>query len=382
MDLALSRKQLLFCVKETTKGDLAYPATTDYVPTAGEIPLGQELEFIKSKEIRDSRGMRDRFTGQKNPGDFSIPMYARLRANDVPVGLPILESAFGSHNAANKKFQTSDSNPSFSIWFKKDHTVFFCKGAVVNNLKLNLVNNDAVTFENSGNFMDMGWVGTDSIASAAVTNDTSVTVKDGSLFCVGGKVQFVEGSNTHNNSGNGYKITAINGNTLTLDDGIEADLAVDDIIEPFLPEVPASSTLGTIIKGKTGVVQIHNGTDYVDVPVVGLEVNLSNGIKFLTDIISANDYPEEYVEGEREVTGTVNLFFLKENLKYFSNALKNVESKIKMKAGDESGRYFIIELQRVSMSTPKLSDDVEVRLGIDFTALETSKNDEIILTYY
>ena len=382
MDLAISRKQLLFAVAETTKGQLSYPESGDYIPIAGEVGMSQALEFINSKEIRDSRGVRDRFTGQKNPGDFSIPFYCRLRDNAEPIGAVLLKSAFGSLDTANKKFAPADENPSFSIWYKKDHTVFFCKGAVANTLDFNLVNNDAVTFSVAGNFMDMNWVGTDTISENALTNDTQVKVNDPDLFCVGGKVQFRSGQTVYNNGGNGYKITEINTNTLTLDTGLEADLSAGDTIEPFLPAIPAIDNLGTVIEGKTGVVQIYNGSQYVDVPAVGLSATLNNNIKFITDIISANDYPEQYVEGERTVSGRVDLFFLRENLKYFKNALKNVEAKIKFKAGEESGRGFEVEFARVSMSTPQLRDDIEVRLEIEFTALETAKNDEIILTYH
>jgi hypothetical protein len=161
-----------FVKKETTAGTLVFPAATDFVIPAGYCNLNQQPTFTDSEEIINSRSLINRFQDMTGAGNWSVPMYLRPSgsAGSVPQGSDLLEAMFGTETivaATSVTYSLATTKPSFSLWERCGKTVFFAKGCTASKLALNITNKGAVKMDLSGQFMEMGWVGTDQVKGVA-----------------------------------------------------------------------------------------------------------------------------------------------------------------------------------------------------------------------
>ena len=68
-NIALSRRQSVFAVKEVTTGTLVFPTAADYIRPAGDAVLNQTPAFMDSNEKADTLDLLDQFTNALPPGD-------------------------------------------------------------------------------------------------------------------------------------------------------------------------------------------------------------------------------------------------------------------------------------------------------------------------
>ena len=100
--IGISRKQVVFAVKETTCGTLKFPAAIDFIRPAGLAIINQIPDFVPSEELRNTLDVLDEFQNQVPPGDWSVNMYARPAATigGTPQGDALYQSWQGSLNPA------------------------------------------------------------------------------------------------------------------------------------------------------------------------------------------------------------------------------------------------------------------------------------------
>jgi len=366
--VAIARKQKVFLVKEAVKGVLSWPVSSNSIVVSGIATMNQQPDYIDSDEIRATRGLRDRFRTRMREGDFSFSIYARPNGTDLPMEAVILESALGT--VSGKTFSPGDELPSCSLFILEDDRLFFANGCAIDSLSMSLQNQGAVKYDISGKLLKMQWCGKDELAQSATARATTITVNNGSLFCPTAKIKI--GNN--DNNGNGYTIIQVDGNNLTIDPGLSADVSAGDIVEPFLPE---HIEIGKPVSARTGIVKF----DSQEIVITGLDFTVNNNVRYLVDEISSDDYPKDWYEGERRITGKVSMFFRRENLKFFQKGLDDVLVSIEMSAGTTNGYKIQVTMPKVKLSVPTISGDFERILEMDFTALETSGNDEIVITY-
>ena len=368
-NVAIARKQKVFLAPEATKGQLAWPSTDNSLVISGIATMNQQPDYIDSDEIRETRGLRDRFRTRMKEGDFSFSVYARPNgAGNDPMEALILKGALG--NQSEQTFSPASDLPSLSLFILEDDRLLFASGCGIDSLSMSLQNQGAVKFDISGKLLKMQWCGKDELASAATAGDTTIQVNDGSLFCVGAKIKIGD----DDNSGNGYTIQSISANTLTIDPGISAAASQGAVVEPFLPQW---QEVGKPVSARTGIVKF----DDTEVLITGLDFTITNSLKYLVDEISSEDYPQEWIEGERRITGKVSMYFRRENLKYFSKGLQDALVSLEMDAGTADGYKIKVAMPKVKLSVPTISGDFERILEMDFVALETSGNDEISIQY-
>jgi hypothetical protein len=157
-----------FVKKESSSGTLVFPDATDYIIPAGYCNLNQQPTFTDSEEIINSRSLINRFQDMTGAGDWSVPMYLRPSgaAGSVPQGAALLEALFGTEtivDSTSVTYTLAKTKDSYSLWERCGKVVFFAKGCTANKGTLNITNKGAVKLELSGQFMEMGWVGTDQV---------------------------------------------------------------------------------------------------------------------------------------------------------------------------------------------------------------------------
>jgi len=382
--IAIARQQVIFVKKETTAGTLVFPAGGDVVVAAGIGSIVQQPSFSDSDEIVDSRDVLSRFQDKYQAGDWSFPVYAcpSGTAGTAPSEDVLMESLMGTKtvNAGTSVVYTlATAKPSFSMWMKKGHTVFFASGATVGALKSSLETKGGHKLEFSGQFMGMGWAGTDTLDAAALISATSVVVHDAKKFSVGGHVEFVEGTTVYDAT-TGYAVTevVIATNTLTISPGLEAALDDESIIRPYLP---TASAVGTPLENRKGYATIET----VTTPLRSMNLNISDAPKYLDDEITSANFPTAYVETKRAVDGTIDVYFRENDLKYFYdgyNASPAGDIALQMIVGSTAGSIVTYDMPTSSLSVPALEDaDPTVALNMPYKALGSSGEDSISITY-
>ena len=99
--IALSRRQKVFAVLETTPGTLAFPTAADFIRPAGDATINQTPGFTDSQEKADTLDILDQFNNALPPGDWTCPMYLRMKDfTTKPQGSNLLQSLLGGYQAS------------------------------------------------------------------------------------------------------------------------------------------------------------------------------------------------------------------------------------------------------------------------------------------
>lgn len=451
-DIAKAKRLKIFTVLETTPGELAFPAATDFVRPAGDVTLNQVPTYTDSKELADTLDVLDQFSNVMPPAEFSLDMYLRLAGSGAaPQGSPLFESMQGSKQASgtvtakvnavagidaddvmipyntvaggtlppagvvqigtekiryaaktstnltgctrgyagttaasasneaaitllSQVYLQDTSSSSFTLWKQVDDWfVQFCTGCTVNNATVSPKNEDGVMFSFKGQGMRMGWAGESPMAASASAGATTITVDNAKLFTAGARIQNV--TKGANNSGAGFAITAVNvtTNVLTLGTAVPSGgWAEDDVIRGYLP---TGTAVGTAIENRKVKVYI----DGVEGRIRPTDLTFDVPKTYLTDVIGT-EFPEEFVEDTRKLTGNLNVYFKKTEIEKFYQGYTGQEVTVEFVFGDTYGYKASLFYPRAKVTMPTLrGEGATAVLQIPVTALGTVGEDSCFL---
>lgn len=380
--IAIAREQEIFAVKETTRGTLEKPVAGSYVIGAGFAKLNQQPSFTNSEEVRNTRDVTDRFQDRFEPGEWEIPMYPRPSgtAGTAPMASDLYECLMGVktiNGGTSVVYSQSITKPSFSMWQKKDHTVFWARGCTVGKGDAKLETTGAVKLMLSGQCMERGWVGTDTLDGGEPISEVDIVVLDAKKFTAGGYVEFEKGGTTYNNSDAGYLISSVNytTETLTITPGLEIALDDTNIIRPWLP---SGTVVGDPIESRAAKAVV----DSADTSVLEMEYTIEDQPEYLSDEITLTDYAEEYAETERNITGKLSLYMREDDIHYFYDGINNNVIPLKMVAGDTAGKIMEISTPTTSINPPEVEEiDPTVAINMEFVAIGNNGEDSATITF-
>lgn len=261
-------------------------------------------------------------------------------------------------------------SPAFSFWTRIDHTVFFLSGSTCNNATIPVKNEDGVLITLKGQGMRMGWAGTDALAAGAASSATTITVDDGTKYTVGARIHNVTKAD---HATNGYEITAISGDELTITPGIVVGggWTTDDVIEGYLPdvgdlgnEVIESRLTGVYLDGAPGSLR-------------STDITIDCQKSYLSDEVGTQ-YVSKYVEDMRKVSFSMNQYFMKDDVGKFATAANAVEVPFEVRYGDTSGKILSIYMQRTKVNVPTTNfESPTVSLNTTATALGKYGEDSV-----
>lgn len=366
--VARAQEQIVFVVEEATKGTAVFPTeAAEMVITAGAAEINQQPSFTDSEEIADTLDTLERFQDQIGAGSWSIPLYIRPSgtAGTAPMGKALFESLMGLETivgATSVTYAQAKIKPSFTIWMKKGHTVFFGTGACAENGKFEFVNKGASKVDFSGGFMQMGYAGTSAV-TAAVSASTTVPVTNGKLFTAGGYVQI--GSDT--NTLAGYKIASVSGNNLTMVDEITCDDA--SVIKGY---IPTYTGVGTPLENKNLSITFAGSAKNIK----SLSLDISSPVEWQDTEITSSGYVTEYVEAKRTLTVSAEVLFREQDLAYFYDAINNTQIAVVAVNSGGAGSICTVNLPYTELEVPSVqSSPPTVSLLIAGTALGSSGED-------
>ena len=379
--IGIARQQTVFAVKETTKGTLAFPAAADpFIVAAGYVDMNQNPSFSNSEEIRNSRDVLSQFQDMTPAGSFSLPLYVRPAgtAGSAPMGDVALESLLGTktvNSSTSVVYSPGMTKPSFSLWAKKGHTMFFASGAVAEQMSVSAQNKGGIKLDLSGSFLRLGWAGRDAVAATASAAATTVTVNDAKKYTIGAVIQNVTKSD---HGTNGYTVTAVNTSTnvLTISPALPAGgWAISDVLEGYLP---AGTDVGTPLESRKTTATVGG----VSKVAQSISITYGDQVKMLDDEMTTTGYPADYVESDRSVSGTMTTYFRQDDVAQFVDGLAGNNKAVVITFGDTAGSKLEVSMPKCKLQVPKVSTSAPtVNLSVDYTALGTNGEDSIALTF-
>lgn len=369
----------VFATLETTKGTLAFPTPATDLVIAADLPDMQQLPaFVNSNEVLYTRDILNKFQNMTPAGSFTLPIYLRPSgaAGSPPMGDALFQSWFGKKNtvaSTSVTYQQQVIKPSFTLWFQRGHTVFAAAGAVIDAGKISFTNKGGVLLNLSGQFLQMYYAGTAQVMTAAAQAATSVTLKagEGKKYTAGMYIQNVTQSDT--NASAGYKVSAVNGDVLTLATGITkaGGWLVDDAIAGFLP---TGTAIGAPLEFRKAAFTVLGTTRNVK----QLDFSYADKIKVLDDEITSTGYPQDYIEDQRLIDGTMKCYFRRNDTQLFTDGFaNNNKGALQIVIGTVPGKIATLNMPNAMFEVPNVNNNKPaIEFDLKFTALASSGNGE------
>ena len=308
----------------------------------------------------------------------------KIRVTDCVRGYRSTTAAAHASNDAvtlmSRWYPQDTDSPSFSLWVESDHFVQGLAGCSVNNAVLGVDNEGAVNLTFTGQGTEMVWAGRTQLAAKtepAAGGATWATVDNASLFSVG--AYFWNETAPDNNNGAGHLITAVNATDNTIKftaSHTNTSWATDDYICGYLPE--DVTVLGTVVESRNTDIEL----DGVSATIKNTDFTFDVPKGYITDEVGTT-YPTDYIENQRNITTTLNLYFREANAAYFKEGFEGNDVSFWARFGGNAGRRLEIWMPRCKLEVPTINFTAPaINLSIPLKALGTSGEDscQIILT--
>jgi len=468
MSIAIGKNQIVFVVPEVAanfdaNGERLIVGTTvtaseanNYIPspatpaadnddkaymflTSGEGQINQELELLDDKQLRNGRSKKTPIAGRLNPGKYSFPTYIKTAPNNATaigykcaslsaahMALPevdtLLEAAIGAKSMTGTfaagvssvtkiKYEPNNlKQKTFTLYLKKDHSVFCGVGATVNTLKIDVKGSDVANYSFDGEFMKMYKAGTATLAAAATALDTTVTLAAGTAerFDVGMPIEFVTAAGVRqNNTKAGWRVLSISGDVITLSEAVGVDLAIGDTIRGYIPysDDAEYTERGIPLHGKSGKLRFRvtgAAGATTDLTVLDASITINNNIKYSNDEKNGSMVAKDFFNSDfRVLDGTLSLYFREKDIKFFNDAINQnkyelfipvgsvdevqlgTDGTIQKLAANGGGLGVVVKLPHIEVKSPMMAGENEITMTVNFSALSTptANDDEISIQY-
>lgn len=386
-EVAIFREQTVFAKIETTSGTLIFPAGADAILIAAEgmeLP-NQQPSYTDSPEISNTRGIMDRTPDAYPPGKWGFSTLVRPSgtAGTPPVEHVLMRALCGSYtnNAGTSDVYSPliSGKPTFSLWWKVGHTVFFMRKGTVNSCQLTLTNKGYPIYKWTGECAEIGRAGESHLDAGEAAGQTVLSVAHPEHFSVGGRIWNV--TKDDDNSGAGYAITevSVSGGTITVGTALPVGgWDNNDHIAGFLPT--AAVPTSTSCKSKNTVIEFDDAAASLN----SLDITITDPTSFDSDEISSTTFPESVYEDDRDVSGTiVKNFKASDTIRFYEAMHVSETTKVEIILGSGAGYRCLWAFPTAKLDIPTVTPEKPmVKLSIGFKALESSGEDSYSVTYY
>ena len=279
-------------------------------------------------------------------------------------------------------YRQAVNSPTFSLWVMTDHFTQGLSGCTVNSGSVGVDNEGAVTFTMSGQGMAMVWAGTDDVKAESASGQKTVNVDDSSKFSVGAYVCCLQADGTtDDNSGSGYLIDSIaTATSFTVTTNLAETWAIDDEVFGCLP---TGTTVPNAVESRYTYVWVDNTQGKFRSSDLAFNVPKN----YIIDEVGTTN-PEGFVEDVREITTDMNVYFRRDDAKYFE--LGSLGNTFKMHllfgnmgtnvppdgTGFDDVRKLGISMPKARSNTPTIGiEGATVTLAMPTTALGVNGED-------
>ena len=384
-DHAQGRLRRAFAKAETTFATYLKPTTADAFKC-----LSMEIKPEKAWEPRnDSRQTRS--IGEEIPGKkkvtwkteaYLLPSGSVGTAPDVD---QLIKAAMGAAYAANGyALGAGQQAPgSLSLCHEYPRVVMeAASGAWVDKMTIKVDGGSEPRISFEGGAADYILTGNGKVGAIAAGAATAIVVKAGDreAFMINSVVSFKTpaGANISDGAGAGHTITAYDRTTgaATIAPGLTAGIAVDDLIEPF---VPVETTAGSPVANVAGSLAIAT----VDLPFTGMEITLENQVKPFDDE-ALKENVTDYSLDWRKVNGQVSFKCRKDKVIEVGKAFNYIQNAgltqaINLIIGPSAGKRWKVNVPyaRITPTGLEPAESEELTYTLPFVARMSVGEDEL-----
>lgn len=366
-----SNVQRAFAMIETVPGELEKPTASGFVAPAGRGSISQAPTYTDSPELSNTLDVVSQSRDAMPPGDWSLPMVARLAANaGAPQGDAMFHAALGKLDTSvsgKRAYKLDTCRPTLSLWLQNDETVQFMSGCTVESLEWAVDRDGLTIFTFSGRGRRAGIVGVGELAEAPTSATVKLETGQSMAFSIGGYI-----TNRTKQDGTEYQITAIDTATDTIVlDSAPAEWVAGEEIGPWLP---VADSIGKEVENNSVILLI----DDVQGKMRPSTFTASLPTQFLEEI--GDQYPGESADNKRSITMDMSVYFRRAEAVRFGQALEGKTLSVKLKAKNENGSIEVA-MPRVRISSPTIGeDDAVLTLDSSGTALGLTGEDSFTIT--
>jgi len=389
--IAIGRNTRVFAKKETAIGTIIIPAAADMIVVNSAELQVPDPGFVDDGAARMSRSGFFRYVTNTPGAPFKLQHYVRPSgaAGSVPEAAPVFESAYGKQTivgSTSVAYDPLDTQPSFTLYVKQDHTVYVAAGCVVDKFTLKKDNKSLLEASEDGKALSVIWTGTGALGEAISTAPAPGTeewflVDDVKKWCVGSHIlidteqilitgTFWEGTA----GGSAGKIKMKRGHNAS-------SVATHLNAAAITPWLPTGTETGAPVVSRTGTLTI----DAAAIPFLDVDYNLENGIAQNEDEVPTDPTvttPTDYFEGDRKVSGKLSIYHRKTDAKWFADARKQVRKAMVVTFGTVAGKIITVTNGYCEFDMPKKSADKTVqKLDGSYKAFASAGNDETQLKF-
>jgi hypothetical protein len=267
--------------------------------------------------------------------------------------------------------QATTSSPC-SVWIETDHLVQGMNGCSINDAVFEVTNDGAVKVTFNGQGMQMVWAGKDALTHDHASGTDTLTISNAKRFAVGAFIY--NDTLDDDNSNAGYEITAVDStsasHTLTIGSNTSQAWSSSDVIRGYLPD--GATVLGTPIEGGDTLIEVND----VSATILPSDVTIGAPKQYVTDEVGT-DYPSDFIEDMRDINGALNLYFRKEDAKYFTDGYAGTNVPILISLDDSDGEHRVdVYMRKCKLTVPTVAFAApSVQLNMTFKALGTVGED-------
>ena len=392
-------EQAFYLKKETTKGTLIAPASTDFLFTlpGGSVKFNQPFE---SSPHRSGRHHLDTIK-KKKECSWNLSTYFNINeslgaANFAEIDAPVRQlwkSVLGNEVVSAGAVYSSLTTPdeTFTLMEVGDKWARQCRGAFVMDNTVNLPGNGEATCEWNGNAVESFLIGIGKSVTANAANTVTVAAGEGNAFRVGGLVMLIKVDGTTRSSdtpaGSARTITAISGDVITLSGAVLTDadgsVALNEVYLSYYE--PATKT--AINNPLTGLVGSMSFADLPSQCFRSATVKIANDHELVDYCYGHDSLDAPFFVPANRLTVTVSAELnLNANLVQFFNRVQDFQSKdFQAILGSATGRRMVIDCPKVIFPVPEFSVPETGSIPVTFegTAYQTALDaaDEITVSF-
>jgi hypothetical protein len=283
-------------------------------------------------------------------------------------------------------FKQATASSTFSLWIESDHFVQGISGASANQGVLRVTNEGGLQIDLTGQGMRMVWAGYDTMATQGFTAGTHYTratvyVNDASIFSAGAYIycpatctMYSRSGVADNNNSAGYKILTSNAtfNYLVISPAKTGRWATGDVIRGYLP---TETKIGDVVEARDSLIWFNDVA--ATIKMADLTINCPK--QYITDEVGTR-YPQNYIEGRRDITSTAGIYFREADAKYFQEGYQGNNVAVRMTFGDTPGQKMNLYMKKTKLQVPTVTPAAPaIELSIPMKALGTLGEDSLEL---
>lgn len=386
-NIATAHNSAVFVAAETVPGTKVWP-TNCILITEGDSK--QERQFIESKELVESRGKPGQIAGPYKAGEFNFGAY--LKPSGVlgtpPSMGPVLKAWMGTETIVGATSVTyglaslGDPIQTLSVLFRKGHKVTWIGGWSVDKgtptIKGGSESDDSIlSVAFSGQYMNKTYVEATTVAVAidgGTTPTTTFTVTNPQKLASGVTQKINIG--TDDNTAAGFTITDVNQTTgvVTVTPAIATDQAIGAYVVGFIPPI---TDIGTPVHCNFGAVQQDSGDGLVDITVMEVTSEMTNGFKVKEDEKTNSDFPILVTDPEKRMitVGLSQYCRADTGDAYDFHADNQTDLTLNVMAGNTAGSRCEFKFSGVQIKTPEFSGDAEITTTVAGESYDPSGSD-------